>query len=443
MSGGNQIYKFAKVDRNDYLNPLQYIGTPFQLISPIPSPITTATILYSKILQDLLFTAATPNALSFLGPTGVAATAADVGAALSVNSLNQIGERWTMGITNTDAVSKVVTLPAGFIPATITVPPGFSQYTFQVDSVQPEVISLINTTGAAVTAAIGGVTSWNGRVGPVIPLPGDYNSTQITNLSTVAGADVTTALNNLKAQSGVTSFTGAQGSTRTGPIVALSGDYGTDNITNQSTVPGGTDTQALNFLENQYNTATVQSFNGRFGPVIPAAGDYNASQVTFTPSGNCLSTDTTVQLAIDRLATSAYCRTDFSAVVAAGAWTPNPVSAIVRQRGVFSVVAPFSILDSNPADAPFFLSNISILASSVLVVAPGAGSFGARVKRNGIVVASIQVPDDQTGAIQFVSTSCEVLTNTGDLFTVESLNNTGGNTISVSMIIHHILGGQS
>lgn len=44
-----------------------------------------------------------------------------------------------------------------------------------------------------------GVLSFNGRVGVVLPAAGDYNTTQITNASGVAGATATAALNTLNA----------------------------------------------------------------------------------------------------------------------------------------------------------------------------------------------------------------------------------------------------
>jgi hypothetical protein len=60
---------------------------------------------------------------------------------------------------------------------------------------------------AAITPGpLGGVTSFNGRIGAVVPVAGDYNSTQITNLSLVPGANVTLALNALLAMSGVSSI---------------------------------------------------------------------------------------------------------------------------------------------------------------------------------------------------------------------------------------------
>ncbi len=46
----------------------------------------------------------------------------------------------------------------------------------------------------------GGVTSWNTRTGPVVPVSGDYDSDQVDNASTVAGASVSDALEHLQTE---------------------------------------------------------------------------------------------------------------------------------------------------------------------------------------------------------------------------------------------------
>ena len=50
------------------------------------------------------------------------------------------------------------------------------------------------------SGAVGGVTSWNGRTGAVVPVAGDYAASEVANDSTVAGVDVSDALNTLKGQ---------------------------------------------------------------------------------------------------------------------------------------------------------------------------------------------------------------------------------------------------
>lgn len=44
---------------------------------------------------------------------------------------------------------------------------------------------------------VAGVSSWNGRTGPVVPETDDYSSDEVKNLSGVAGASVSDALDNL------------------------------------------------------------------------------------------------------------------------------------------------------------------------------------------------------------------------------------------------------
>ncbi len=56
-------------------------------------------------------------------------------------------------------------------------------------------------TGPAPGA--GGVTSWNGRAGVVVPATDDYDSDQVANVSSVAGSSVSDALDALETQIGV------------------------------------------------------------------------------------------------------------------------------------------------------------------------------------------------------------------------------------------------
>lgn len=90
----------------------------------------------------------------------------------------------------------------------------------------------------------GGVTSWDGRTGAVVPLAGDYAASQVTNDSAVVGATVKDALNTLaSAPGGVTSWNG-----RTGAVVPSAGDYAASQVTNDSGVTGATVKDALNAL---------------------------------------------------------------------------------------------------------------------------------------------------------------------------------------------------
>lgn len=98
-------------------------------------------------------------------------------------------------------------------------------------------------------APANGVASFNGRINTVTPASGDYTSTQVTNSSTVTGSTVTAALDTLKSSitslvTGVSSF-----NSRSGAVVPASGDYNSTQLTNSSTVSGSTVTAALDNLK--------------------------------------------------------------------------------------------------------------------------------------------------------------------------------------------------
>ncbi len=115
------------------------------------------------------------------------------------------------------------------------------------------------------------------------------DSSHVANASSVSGLTVTAALNALLTAigggGGVTSVFG-----RAGAIIAALNDYTTSLIQNLSTVTGGgsTATSALNALQSQISGVVstvaglvtgVSSWNTRGGAVVPAAGDYNTTQV--------------------------------------------------------------------------------------------------------------------------------------------------------------------
>ncbi len=150
------------------------------------------------------------------------------------------------------------------------------------------------------------VSSVFGRTGAVVAAAGDYDASEVTNTSGVAGATVADALDTLNAGGGgaVASVFG-----RTGAVVAASGDYDSDQVDNASGVPGASCSDALDNLSsaitsldssdvanasavpganvsNALNSlagtiaAGVLSVFGRVGAVVAANGDYNSTQVT-------------------------------------------------------------------------------------------------------------------------------------------------------------------
>ncbi len=140
----------------------------------------------------------------------------------------------------------------------------------------------LDTLKASIAALVTGVSSVFGRSGAVVSAAGDYTTTQITNASTVAGATDTAALDTLKASiaalvTGVSSVF-----TRTGAVVAVSGDYTTSQVTNSSTVAGATATAALDTLSASIAglVTGVSSVFTRTGAVVAVSGDYTSTLVT-------------------------------------------------------------------------------------------------------------------------------------------------------------------
>lgn len=130
------------------------------------------------------------------------------------------------------------------------------------------------TARAWTTGPAGGaVDSVFGRTGIVVALTGDYDSDQIDNVSSVSGASVSDALETLAASVGaVDSVFG-----RTGVVVAVAGDYDSDEVDNASGVTGATVSDALDYL--LANAGAVASVFGRTGVVTAATGDYDSDQV--------------------------------------------------------------------------------------------------------------------------------------------------------------------
>lgn len=163
------------------------------------------------------------------------------------------------------------------------------------------------------------VTSFNGRLGAVLPATGDYSYSQISgptqgnttkpqmagvNSGTIAALLCNDANGNATtvgcgAAGGVTSF-----NTRTGAVLPASGDYTYSQIggptqgnTTKPQMAGSNSgaTGALLCNDSSGNATTtgcssavagVSSFNTRTGAVVPATGDYTYSQIGGATQGN-------------------------------------------------------------------------------------------------------------------------------------------------------------
>lgn len=214
--------------------------------------------------------------------------------------------------------------------------------------------------GSTVTAALnallalggggggggGSVTSVFGRTGVVTAVVGDYTSTTISNLSSVAGSTVTAALNTLQtAISGGVAVSSVFG--RTGAIVAVSGDYTSNTIPNLSSVPGSSVTAALNNIsagtlptnltgETLKITGTNESVNNTPGETITAHiyGSYN----TLTGLDlNCnFSNATMLRLGLDPYHGDNYY----------GIWTQSKTTFIANDSRTYAAAAGQRLVDA-------------------------------------------------------------------------------------------------
>lgn len=206
MAGASGVSNFgwiASVNREKEIEPLRTAGPEFHRRIPTTIPAGQTILTPANIASDLILTATTPNALT--GPTSVAM----VQYFQSITNPSQVGsgaapilyERFQQIYQNTDPVNpKVVTFPSGFVPGSITIPPStIFIVSWELTQLSPPIWTIFSqqaTQGGLIPPS--GLTSFNGRVAPaVIPTAGDYNTSQITNVSTVPGAFDTDALNNL------------------------------------------------------------------------------------------------------------------------------------------------------------------------------------------------------------------------------------------------------
>lgn len=194
MSGGTDKIKVQRVDRENYIHNLKTYDTSLHLKPTVPL-ISIATITPAQFVHDLRFNPATPNAVTVTG------TLADLFNALigtgtlpNPGAVIQMGSQWTIQIQNTDLVNpKVITLPAGFTPATLAVPANsYNEYTFEITSTAPALASLVFTLNNSPAGPMA-VSSFNGRIGAVVPVTGDYTDQQIDH---VIGGTTNANLNN-------------------------------------------------------------------------------------------------------------------------------------------------------------------------------------------------------------------------------------------------------
>lgn len=135
-----------------------------------------------------------------------------------------------------------------------------------------------------------GVTSFNTRVGDVMPEAGDYNAAQVTYDNTNTGytaTDVQAAIDEADAKIEAVSQTVPVTyvetfNSRSGAVAPAAGDYDGSQVTYDNSNSGltATDLQAA-VDELAAAPGGVTSFNNRTGAVVPLASDYDAAQVDF------------------------------------------------------------------------------------------------------------------------------------------------------------------
>jgi len=188
------------------------------------------------------------------------------------------------------------------------------------------------------------VSSVFGRTGAVVAVSGDYTSGQISYNNTLSGLAATNAQQAIDEVEGrVDVLEAAPGAPvdsvfgRTGAVVAVAGDYDASEVDydNSSSGLAATDTQAaIDEIEGRVDTLEaappppITSVFGRTGIVVAVAGDYNATQVTYSNVASGLSA-TTAQDAIDEV----------EARVDTLESTPAPVDSVFGRTGTVVAVA--------------------------------------------------------------------------------------------------------
>lgn len=138
-----------------------------------------------------------------------------------------------------------------------------------------------------------GVTSFNTRVGDVMPETGDYNASQVTYDNTNTGytaTDVQSAIDEADAKIEAVSQTVPVTyvetfNSRSGAVAPAAGDYNGAQVSYDNSNSGlaATDLQGA-VDELAAAPGGVTSFNSRTGAVVPVASDYYAAQVDFDDS---------------------------------------------------------------------------------------------------------------------------------------------------------------
>jgi hypothetical protein len=239
-----------------------------------------------------------------------------------------------------------------------------------IGSVSSSLATLSSTVGALVT----GVSSFNARGGAVTPAVNDYAASQVSNDSSVSGANVKLALQTLASAIGVLVTGVSSFNARGGAVTPAANDYAASQVSNDSSVSGANVKLALNALLTSLGSLSstvgalvtgVSSFNARGGAVTPAANDYAASQV----SNDSSVSGANVKLALQTLAS------------AIGALVTG-VSSFNARGGAVTPAANDYAASQVSNDSSVSGANVKLalqtLASTVGALVTGVSSFNTR-----------------------------------------------------------------
>lgn len=207
MSGSNGIVKYARVNREDEIIDPKFRGTIYSQNPTIVS-VTNANLSAAQMMSNLFLDATTPNALT------APLTSTEL-AFLSTQYLTTDGSSWTVTIHNNDPVNaKVITLPAGWTPTTVTIgPDSTSELTWVVTNgaaVPPQIslLAQVNSTSAVFSTAAAVAhdiwtydgTQWQ----PTSALPANFWS-EVKGLHSVGGIGLTLGSNLFETTTNATS----------------------------------------------------------------------------------------------------------------------------------------------------------------------------------------------------------------------------------------------
>jgi hypothetical protein len=225
----------------------------------------------------------------------------------------------------------------------------------------------VDGTVAGIPVPSAPVTSVFSRTGAVVPVAGDYAASEVSNDSSVTGADVAAALDALQAAIPAVPVTSVF--SRTGAVVPVAGDYAASEVSNDSSVTGADVAAALDALQAAIPAVPVTSVFSRTGAVVPVAGDYAASEV----SNDSSVLGATVAAALDNVEADASAASAAAASASSAAAAAQSTATAAEQpyKATFYVDPAFVGTSTGSASNPFTTIAAAFAAAAALAL-PGA-----------------------------------------------------------------------